>query len=107
MSKLVKGRASYHKTLLQYTWQVRIKEKAQAVPATIEWSVASPAWQLGGVELQGRALVANPANAQKHSVSAHLTWSRCGGKQAKWLRQCRAEEWTCAVSRRLGGRRMV
>ena len=39
-----------------------------------------PAWQLGGVELQGRALVAIPANAQSPSVLAHSMWARCGGK---------------------------
>ena len=37
---------------------------------------SSPAWQLGGVELQGRALVANPANAQNHFVLAHLMWAQ-------------------------------
>ena len=43
----------------------------------------SPAWQLRGVKLQGWALVANRAHAQKHSVSAHLTWARCGGKASE------------------------
>ena len=40
------------------------------------FAVASPAWQLGGVELQGRALVANPANAQNLFVLAHLMLAR-------------------------------
>ena len=57
-----------------------------------------------GVELQGRALVANPANAQNLFVLAHLMLARLSRKQVKWWRQCRGEEWTCVVSRRPGGK---
>ena len=61
----------------------------------------SPAWWLGGLELQGRALVANPANAQSPSVLGTMqrksnevvetvSWRRvdlCCLQETRWKRE--------------------
>ena len=55
------------------------------------------------MELQGLALVANPANAQSFRVGT-LSVGTVRGKLEKWWSLCRGEEWTCAVSKRLCGK---
>ena len=92
MSELVKRRASYHKILLQtiMTSQNKGKSSGSAGNHRVVGSVSGLAAR--GVELQGRALVANPANAQSLSVLAHSMWARCGGNLMKWWRLCHGEE---------------
>ena len=106
MSKLVKGRASCHKSLLQYTWQVRIK-KSSGGPGNhrVVGSVSGLAARGCGAAGSGPSGVSS--ECPKTFRVGTLNVGTMRGKQGKWLRQCRAEEWTCAVSRRLGGRRMV
>ena len=94
--KVGEGMASCHTILLQTNMTSRNKERAQAVPVTMESSVASPAWQLGrgdaGSGPSGESSEC-PVLPCQHTKSEHVR-----EKLVKWWRQFRKEEWTVLSS---------